>query len=73
MAEVRCRFGSPLASLSVPSVPCPRLHQFRPGFNHCPQALQQQLDAAGDNVQALKAVVTAAGCSDAGALNGLFA
>lgn len=31
------------------------------------QALQQQLDAAGDNVQALKAVVTAAGSSDAGA------
>jgi hypothetical protein len=32
------------------------------------EALQQQLDAAGDNVQALKAVVTAAGSSDAGAL-----
>ncbi|KAI7843382.1 hypothetical protein COHA_002980 [Chlorella ohadii] len=32
------------------------------------EALQQQLDAAGDDVQALKAVVTAAGSSDAESL-----
>ena len=62
---------SPAAAVAQPGACCCRVHALP--LACAVQALQQQLEAAGDDLQALKAVVTAAGTSDAGAVQGLSA